>query len=1345
MCAIPTLRDRFERPPRQFSPTPLWWWSGDRVEAPRLRWQLERLAAGGVFNVVLMNLAPTSPLYGSDRDDPEFLSERWWELFHGVCRDAQELGVSVWFYDQIGFSGANFQGQIVRAHPEHAGRWLERTAIDADGEAALECSAGGTPVGAAAIPLGADGEPAGPAVPVALEGRSARWRGTGPHRLSLFHTVERGFDYFSPLACERLFSTVHGQFEARAAEWLGSVVVGSFQDELPSLPTWSPTFVQEFERRRGYDPVPHLAYLWEDGGEAGERLRGDVHAVRGALAEEAFFAPLHAWHERHGLLCGVDQQYGGREGFPVRSAQLYADYPRTHRWFSAPGSDHHGDAKIHSSLAHHYGRDRVWIEAFHSSGWGGTLEETFDWLLPWLVAGATLYDPHATYYSTRQGWWEWAPPATDWRQPYWRHYEHFSRAVTRLCALLSWGEHACDVGVLFPNATAQAGLRLDGATPAALRADALYREIVGRMTWFSTRPGALDRLARDYDVLDDDTIARATAGPDGLATDHERYRAIVLPGCEVLEARTAERLAQFVDGGGTLVAVGALPARAAGGDGGGMEAVSRLRERFEAGAARLVASLEGLGDALAAVPARVRAPVPTLVRTDGERTLVLVPAAHPRATEMHTGVVSEEDHMAWADGVAYRFDPGRYAEEMEVLVAGVQGAPELWEPFSGRRVALEADAVDGGMRVRVPFSDGPCAVLVWGEDGDVLPPRPALPGARRVLEGPWDVEVEATLEDDWGDLAASPRGEGTVVQAWALEHHRAGEEDWSTVHATFGPRALACGPAPPEELPAPGEELPAPSTEGEARAWRAVEWSDSRGIHKDPIHVFTLGPSGRVPEEFLDFGPVPAGEAVHLRTVVTAEAALRTHLFVGAGAAKRAWLGGEPVALEGDGYLASGELALPAGETTLDLRLTTEADVERLRGHFAFVADAAGYARPEWLRAGGHRERSSVVAFATTVSLPARATAGEVLVGANGPCRVLVDGAEVGRQGGFDPYDELDRDRLQPYDLTAALTAGEHELRLELLDLGRSHPSALVDSLLETSAGTVAVASGAGWTATRDGLEVPVLLRLEQRFDPAYANAWRRPHPLPGGAWLEPGRAAADPGGPVSVKLGGAPELQELRLLAPPGALRIEVPLVPGSSATVVLQDTALPTTPRPAGGVVAELPGPGTGPRECVLAVVPPPGLARGALLTGPVSFLVGPGRMPLVDWASAGLASHSGGVRYSRRLEPPEDPGASLVLDLGEVRGTAEVLVDGRCAGVRVASPYAFDLSGLVGPEGARLEVLVLNTLAPHLDAVSPTTYVMPGQKRSGLFGPIALTSESAQQTDHKRTKTIDSPGAL
>jgi hypothetical protein len=400
------LEKRFDDPPRGFSPVPIWWWSGEPLDPERLRWQLERFAEGGIYNLVVMNLAPTGPMFGSDADDPPFFSEGWWRIFRGVCEDARRLGISLWFYDQIGFSGANLQAEIVKGRPEFAGRWLERTAREMSEPGVLESPAGGEAIAGAAIPIDGGGAPAGD--PVVLPVRDGRvdWDGTGRHRVMLFYSVERGFDYHSRAACQALIGMVHRGYEARVGDHFGTTIVGSFQDELPSIPTWSKDFAEEFERRLGYDLVPRLAALWEEYGDEARRVRRDFHATRAAVSEEAFFKPLFDWHEERGLICGFDQQDPVRAGYPIESVDRYADYQRTHRWYGAPGSDHHGDAKIHSSLAHLYDRPRTWIEAFHSSGWGGTLEETFDWLLPWLRAGANLYDPHAVYYSTRGGWWE---------------------------------------------------------------------------------------------------------------------------------------------------------------------------------------------------------------------------------------------------------------------------------------------------------------------------------------------------------------------------------------------------------------------------------------------------------------------------------------------------------------------------------------------------------------------------------------------------------------------------------------------------------------------------------------------------------------------------------------------------------------------------------------------------------------------------------------------------------------------------------------------------------------------------------------------------------------------------
>ena len=115
--------------------------------------------------------------------------------------------------------------------------------------------------------------------------------------------------------------------------------------------------------------------------------------------------------------------------------------------------------------------------------------------------------------------------------------------------------------------------------------------------------------------------------------------------------------------------------------------------------------------------------------------------------------------------------------------------------------------------------------------------------------------------------------------------------------------------------------------------------------------------------------------------------------------------------------------------------------------------------------------------------------------------------------------------------------------------------------------------------------------------------------------------------------------------------------------------------------------------------------------------------GRLAPGLWAEQGLESYAGGVRYRRTFTLDALPDRSLWLDLGRVRGTAEVWVNGQPAGVRIWSPYRFDVTGLLqGGENA-VEVLVLNTLAPYLDVQSPTFYVFPGQVDSGLLGPVHI----------------------
>ena len=1288
----------FRHPLPAFSPCPLWWWSGDTLEVDRLKWQLERYREGGVWNLVVINLAPAGPLYGHFADDPPFMSERWWAVFREICSHAGRLGMHIWFYDQIGFSGANIQGQLIGRRPEFAGQKIERVAAEGDGEVMVACPTDGKPLTATARPLDNSGKPVGRAEPVPVVDGIAHWRGSGRVRLSLVYSALRGFDYFSTEACNALIDTIHGEFERRAGEFLGNVIPGSFQDELPGMPRWGAGFAADFASQHGYDLLPWLDALWEETDGEEWRIRHDYHATRGALAERAFFRPLFEWHDRRGLVVGVDQQHPARAGDPIGGVRIYADYLKTHRWFSAPGSDHHGEAKVHSSLAHLYGRDRVWIESFHTSGWGGTIEETFDWLLPWLRAGATLYNPHASYYGTRGGWFEWAPPSTDWRQPYWAHYRIFADAVSRLCWLLSQGDHACDVALLYPTATMQGGLGLDDTIADAARtAHETYYTLVGRMTWYDQLTGVLDAIGIDYDIVDDDSVAAADVGEGALHIADETYRTVILPSCTVLERPSAERLLAFAESGGTVVTLGDPPSRLTGGD------PDRLLSRL---LARLVQSHpDNLRHRLLTGSPLVQAPVPTLVRRIDDTTVVFVPAAFPGASRVSGWPVA-----------SIEFDRAHYAREVLITVRGVMGVPELWDPFTGRRQAVDATRcheTPDGMQVELAFHGSPCAVLVWDQAATASDaPEAAVPRVMVELDNTWDVDLVPTLDNRWGDFTYPASDTGVPIEHWSFKGA------CGPLVATFGPRAKWIGPGQPDTLAAGGDTAP----------WKDAWWSLSRGIYKDPLHRHHLGPAGHVPEEFIDFGPVIAGEAVCLRTSFAVEEpeGFSGWLMIGAAAGKRLLIDGESITIDPAGnarYETAAAVRLGPGSHTVKLMLTARHDVT-LRCWLALVTDVANFRRPDRLAIDGEPARETTVRFATRFAIATDVQEALIQIATRGPSRILVDNREVGRQGGYLPYG--DGSATHRYDIAPQLTPGEHELAVEIDETG-APVTLVVDGVVSFGNGVpdLWLMTYPGWTVARNGVPATPVIEPRPAGDPQLAHLRQRPHPLPGSAWLE--GPAADTGVVrhttwFAESDGGT---EQLRWLVPPGATSATIPVV--GHATAALDGVSLgETVGVPGTPWTLPLPGSDRSRRTLEMTVATALGYVGGAVLTGPVAYTTGPGRMTTGNWEDFGLRDYSGIVRYRQEATLPESPpGGRVLLDLGHVRGSAEVRVNGTTAGTCVVAPFRVDITDLaqMATGSLTIEIDVANTLGPYLDATSPTPFVLAGQAVSGLFGPVRL----------------------
>ncbi len=142
---------------------------------------------------------------------------------------------------------------------------------------------------------------------------------------------------------------------------------------------------------------------------------------------------------------------------------------------------------------------------------------------------------------------------------------------------------------------------------------------------------------------------------------------------------------------------------------------------------------------------------------------------------------------------------------------------------------------------------------------------------------------------------------------------------------------------------------------------------------------------------------------------------------------------------------------------------------------------------------------------------------------------------------------------------------------------------------------------------------------------------------------------------------------------------------------------------------------------RMLVLRVAPAGPLGEAAVLKAPILVETSPATGSLGDWREAlGLNTFSGVVEYERVVE---GRGQRAVLSLGDVRGTAEVWVDGWNAGVRLWHPYQFDLAPAWAPGPHRLRIRITNTLGAYYADGKPTSLCPETQWRSGLFGPVRI----------------------
>ncbi|MBE1592388.1 hypothetical protein ACFPOI_17225 [Nonomuraea angiospora] len=745
-----------------------------------------------------------------------------------------------------------------------------------------------------------------------------------------------------------------------------------------------------------------------------------------------------------------------------------------------------------------------------------------------------------------------------------------------------------------------------------------------------------------------------------------------------------------------------------------------------------VTDAESAAKAVAGLTGYATGDVPLLVRRSGAEAVALVTGAFPNASAYP---LRDAPQGMWAD---HDFDPGRYAPVSTVRVNAVVAEAEVWNPATGTRQAAAITVKGQQSTIKVLLDGAPAAIVVWreGEAPLTAPEAPSPATVETDLSSGWYGRLVPTMDNTWGDLAPPAATPVDQLQIWSFTWQNGDAEQ--AARATYGNRVRVLGPVPTERAPAAldrdavGRILAGewPLVDDDA-GWGVSLYSSSRGA-ADP-GPGTLGHKGLVNEEFIRVGRPETGTISRVRAVVETDRLGAAELIVGAAAGKRLWWNGVELPT-GNGYLASARIDIDQRLNVIEYELSdaeihvglgTPAETDALGSFFCLTRPGEFSPRPQFMRLPPAVRPDGQVTYRARVHLRQDATEGVLIVGAATGVTAFLDGAVVARQERVEYYGSAWAATPDYFRHDLSLEAGEHLLEI-VADSTQAGDVVYVDLVARTNSSVVTLVSGSGWEAETGGWRGRSIEHRGRWAELQPCHAAVRPHPLHGTPWLHGAPALGTTVDAIHVTDDITPAPQQLRTILPAGAISVHLPLRLGARVLLDCVEQRLD-------GTTLDLGRPLQAPTALEIVTEPTVVLRGGGVLSGPVTVRTEKVPVPLGNWHAMGLAGWSGGMRYSRTVSVPSgsDSAGVPVLDLGRVRGTVEVAVDGEKAGEAFCGPYRFALPGTAG-RTVRIDITVYNTLAPFLHESTPTAWTFPSQLASGLLGPVTLLTPQAVLAD-------------
>jgi len=742
------LQRLFQNPPDDSRIMMRWWWFGPAVTEAELEREMRLMKEGGIGGFEVQ------PVYPVVLDDPAsgiktrpFLSDDFIEALRFTSEKARELGLrfdltlgSGWPYGgpTVPIGQAAGRLRVERVNVPESSRRVSLPSIGAGEKllAVFAARAEGKSIAADTlreitdIRDGAVALPEGISRPLQVQffiasrtGMQVKRPAIGGEGFVLDHLDRAAVDSYLKRVGDRLMQA----FEAGPPHAV-------FCDSLEVYNSdWTGDFLEEFQKRRGYDLSPHLPALVNDLGSKSAAIRHDWGQTLTELLNDRFLKPLHEWSRKNRTLLRI-QCYGTPAA--ALSSNAYADLSEGegHRWKSLSAT------RWASSANHLFGRPVTSSETWtwlHSPSFRATPLDVKAEADLHFLQGVNQLIGHGWPYTAPgveyPGWRFYAAGVFNEKNPWWIVMPDLSKYLQRLSFLMRQGEARNDVAIYLPNDDAWARITNGNANLIEVLRERLGPNLI---------PTVLES-GYNFDFFDDEALKQLGRVENGsLTLGSNKYRVVILPNVEQIPAETMMNLVEFARTGGTLIATRRTPALSP-----GFQAKLSDHQRIGEVSKRLFEGTSALGRLVADESNQLAAVLTAALKPD----VVLSPAA-PDIGFIHRATSDAEIYFIANTGN----EPRRLKATFRV--EGLN--PEWWDPMSGevRPAAVVASSTNGvsvsldlepyGSRVLV-FSRRARSALASGT-GEALPPID-LSSGWQVSFGESGAPVTMSMPRSWTD------------------------------------------------------------------------------------------------------------------------------------------------------------------------------------------------------------------------------------------------------------------------------------------------------------------------------------------------------------------------------------------------------------------------------------------------------------------------------------------------------------------------------------------------------------------------------------------------------------------